>query len=45
MPAAVGAVRVRSNVVRDRAHAFYEREGYRKVKVQQVFEKRVRDSR
>jgi GNAT superfamily N-acetyltransferase len=33
------AVRVRSNVVRERAHAFYEREGYGKVKVQQVFEK------
>ena len=33
------AVRVRSNVVRQRAHAFYEREGYGKVKVQQVFEK------
>ena len=39
------AIRVRSNVVRARAHAFYEREGYRKVKVQQVFEKRIRDSR
>jgi GNAT superfamily N-acetyltransferase len=38
------AVRVRSNVVRERAHAFYEREGYRKVKVQQVFEKPLGDS-
>jgi GNAT superfamily N-acetyltransferase len=35
------AVRVRSNVVRERAHAFYRREGYGKVKVQQVFEKRL----
>ena len=32
-------VRVRSNVVRERAHAFYVREGYEKIKVQQVFEK------
>ena len=32
-------VRVRSNVVRERAHAFYVREGYGKIKVQQVFEK------
>jgi GNAT superfamily N-acetyltransferase len=32
-------VRVRSNVIRERAHAFYVREGYAKVKVQQVFEK------
>jgi GNAT superfamily N-acetyltransferase len=38
------AVRVRSNVVRERAHAFYEREGYGKVKVQQVFEKPLGDS-
>jgi GNAT superfamily N-acetyltransferase len=34
-------VRVRSNVVRERAHAFYAREGYGKIKVQQVFEKRL----
>lgn len=32
-------VRVRSNVLRERAHGFYEREGYGRVKVQQVFEK------
>jgi GNAT superfamily N-acetyltransferase len=30
---------VRSNVVRDRAHRFYERHGYRRVKSQHVFEK------
>jgi GNAT superfamily N-acetyltransferase len=31
---------VRSNVIRARAHRFYEREGYRRVKTQHVFEKR-----
>jgi GNAT superfamily N-acetyltransferase len=31
---------VRSNVVRDRAHRFYERDGYWRVKSQHVFEKR-----
>jgi ribosomal protein S18 acetylase RimI-like enzyme len=30
---------VRSNVVRERAHRFYERLGYRRVKSQHVFEK------
>ena len=38
-------LRVRSNIVRERAHAFYEREGYGKVKVQQVFEKPLREER
>ena len=33
------AIRVRSNVVRERAHRFYEREGYGRIKTQQVFEK------
>lgn len=33
------AVRVRSNVLRDRAHAFYRREGYAEIKRQWVFEK------
>ena len=33
------AIRVRSNVMRERAHRFYEREGYGRIKVQQVFEK------
>jgi GNAT superfamily N-acetyltransferase len=33
------AVVVRSNVIRDRAHRFYEREGYRRVKSQHIFEK------
>src|SRR5262245_27255720 len=33
------AIRVRSNVVRERAHRFYEREGYGQIKTQQVFEK------
>jgi GNAT superfamily N-acetyltransferase len=30
---------VRSNVVRDRAHAFYEREGYEHYKTQKAFRK------
>jgi GNAT superfamily N-acetyltransferase len=33
-------VMVRSNVIRNRAHRFYERKGYRRVKSQHVFEKR-----
>jgi GNAT superfamily N-acetyltransferase len=34
-------VRVRSNVVRERAHTFYARAGYRVVKQQSVFEKHL----
>ena len=34
-------VRVRSNVVRERAHRFYLREGYAEKKHQAVFEKRL----
>lgn len=30
---------VRSNVIRDRAHAFYERQGYQHVKTQKAFRK------
>jgi GNAT superfamily N-acetyltransferase len=30
---------VRSNVIRDRAHKFYERQGYRRIKSQYIFEK------
>ena len=30
---------VRSNVIRDRAHAFYERQGYRHYKTQKAFRK------
>ena len=33
------AMLVRSNVVRDDAHRFYEREGYRRRKSQHIFEK------
>jgi len=33
------AVRVRSNVLRERAHGFYGRAGYREIKTQRVFEK------
>jgi GNAT superfamily N-acetyltransferase len=32
-------IAVRSNVIRERAHRFYERHGYRRVKSQHVFEK------
>jgi GNAT superfamily N-acetyltransferase len=34
-----GVVRVRSNVVRERAHRFYLREGYRLVKTSCIFQK------
>jgi GNAT superfamily N-acetyltransferase len=34
-------VRVRSNVVRERAHGFYRREGFGEIKTQRVFEKRL----
>ena len=33
------ALRVRSRVTRDRAHAFYERQGFHRVKTQHAFEK------
>ena len=32
-------IRVRSNVIRERAHAFYRRAGFGEIKVQRVFEK------
>ncbi len=32
-----GSVRLRSNVVRSRAHAFYERLGYEVIKTQKAF--------
>jgi predicted N-acetyltransferase YhbS len=35
------AIRVRSNVVRERAHAFYERLGFDRAKSQVVFVKRL----
>ena len=38
-------VRVRSRVVRERAHAFYEHAGYRRVKTQHVFEKALGQER
>ncbi len=34
-------IRVRSNVVRGRAHDFYRREGYGEIKTQRVFEKHL----
>jgi GNAT superfamily N-acetyltransferase len=33
------AIGLRSNVIRDRAHAFYERHGYRHIKTQKSFRK------
>lgn len=33
------AMSVRSNVIRDRAHAFYERQGYAHIKTQKAFRK------
>jgi GNAT superfamily N-acetyltransferase len=35
------AVRLRSNVIRGRAHAFYERHGYEHVKTQKAFRKNL----
>jgi hypothetical protein len=32
-------MRVRSNAIRERAHAFYLRDGYARVKTSAVFEK------
>lgn len=37
----VAELRVRSNVVRERAHQFYLRQGFLKVKTQAVFSKRL----
>jgi GNAT superfamily N-acetyltransferase len=34
-----GVIGLRSNVIRDRAHAFYERHGYNHVKTQKAFRK------
>jgi GNAT superfamily N-acetyltransferase len=34
-------IRVRSRIARERAHAFYERDGFRRVKTQHCFEKTV----
>jgi GNAT superfamily N-acetyltransferase len=36
-----GALRVRCNVVRERAHAFYRRERFREIKEQKVFERKI----
>ncbi|HVS45273.1 MAG TPA: GNAT family N-acetyltransferase [Verrucomicrobiae bacterium] len=35
------ALSLRSNVIRERAHAFYERRGYTHKKSQHYFEKRL----
>lgn len=42
--AGCGAMRVRSRVMRERAHAFYERNGYVRIKTQHAFEKRITSS-
>ena len=34
-----GALRVRSRIARERAHAFYERAGFQRIKTQHCFEK------
>jgi GNAT superfamily N-acetyltransferase len=39
------ALRVRSNVIRERAHAFYRRAGFSEIKTQRVFEKLLADDR
>lgn len=36
------ALRVRSRIARERAHAFYERDGFQRVKTQHCFEKQIR---
>ena len=36
-----GVIGLRSNVIRDRAHAFYENHGYRHVKTQKSFRKQL----
>ena len=38
----IGAMQVRSRTTRERAHRFYEREGYRRMKTSYVFEKPLR---
>ncbi len=35
------AIGLRSNVIRERAHAFYEREGYKVIKTQKAFRKEL----
>jgi GNAT superfamily N-acetyltransferase len=35
----LATIRVRSRIERDRAHKFYERDGYTRLKTQYVFEK------
>ncbi len=35
------ALRVRSRIVRERAHAFYERSGFHRIKTQHCFEKAI----
>lgn len=37
----VSVLQVRSRVTRERAHAFYEREGYERIKTSYVFHKRL----
>ncbi len=39
--AGIGLIRVRTNVVRDRAHRFYARAGYERLKTSHLFVKRL----
>lgn len=41
LSARTGKIRVRANVVRDGAHAFYRRQGYREIKEQKIFVKQL----
>lgn len=36
-----GRMVVRSNIIRERAHRFYERQGYRLIKTSRVFDRRL----
>jgi GNAT superfamily N-acetyltransferase len=39
--AGCSSIRVRSRIARERAHAFYERHGFERIKTQHAFEKRL----
>ena len=38
------SLRVRANITRDRAHAFYQRHGFARVKTQHCFQKMIQES-
>ena len=39
-----GLLRVRSRIIRERAHAFYERHGFQRIKTQHCFQKTIAES-